>query len=280
MLFGLLIVLLSIKWLSEGDVFFSRSYALFAEFREVNGLRAKSPVLLRGYRIGVVSDVAFRQDAVVVRLSVEREVQIPVGATFTVSSVNLMGEKGIAITAPDIVESFLQAGDTVSGDSQDIMATLLRLVDNISDGVESGDPSRRIASLGQSIDRLESILAKLDSKLDQIDIADLNRQVAQIGEAGRKAQVLIDSTQTEIHDLTDDSRMTLAKLSEACDSLSRLAGSIRSVSDSLTAGNGTAAQLLNSDETITKLNATIDQLRALLEDVQAHPRKYVKLSIF
>lgn len=279
-LLGVLIILLAINWLSKGELLFSHSYILLAEFSEVNGLQKQSPVQLRGYRIGQVKDFMLRREAVVVRLSVDREVQIPAGSTFTVSAVNMIGEKGISITPPDSFGQYLQEGDTVRGTSQDFLATLNRVANNLSQAVESGDFQRLMTRLGQSADNVQSILAKLDGKIDQIDVADLNRQVAQIGEAGRQAKVLLASTQPEIMEVTRDSRMTVNKLGQVTDSISTLVASIQGLSDRIATGHGTAAQLLNSDATVNKLNAAIDQLHSLLADVQANPRKYIRLSIF
>jgi len=278
--FGLLIVLISIMWLSSGNIFFSHNYSIFAKFREVTGLREQSPVFLRGYRIGVVKDVAFLKDGIVIRLNINKRFSIPEGSAFAVSTVNLIGEKGISISPIDTATTFMQSGDTVQGENKDMMIALQGLLSGLQKNIEGGDISRRITRLGESIDLMQSILGKLDIKLDQIDASEFNRQLAQVGEAGRQAQALIRSTQPKIQELTQEGKEALARLNQTCEEISNLAKSVKGVSDKIDHGDGTAAQLLNSRQTIDNLNAAITQLRKFLEDIQANPKRYIKLSLF
>jgi len=278
--FGFLIVLISIMWLSSGNILFSQNYSIYAKFREVTGLREQSPVFLRGYRIGVVKDVNFQKDGIVIRLNINKQFSIPEGSEFAVSTVNLIGEKAISISPIDTVTTFMQSGDTVQGENKDMMIALQRIFSGLQKNIEGGDISRRITRLGESIDLMQSILGKLDVRLDQIDASEFNRQLAQVGEAGRQAQALVQSTQQEIQELTQEGKEALARLNQTCEEISSLAKSVQGLSDKIDHGDGTAAQLLNSRQTIDNLNATIAQLRKFLEDIQSNPKRYVKLSIF
>lgn len=278
--FGFVIVLISIIWLSSGNILFSRDYSIFAKFPEVTGLREQSPVFLRGYRIGVTKDVTFQKDGIVIRLNINKSYSIPKGSKFAVSTVNLIGEKAIAITPMDTIGDFIRPGDTVSGENKDIMIALQGLLAGFRKNIEDGDIAHRISRLGESIDLMQSILTKLDVKVDQLDVAELNKQLGRIGDAGRQVQEFFKTSQPDLQELTKEGRDALVKIEMTCDQVSNLARSVQSVSDKINHGEGSASEFINNPEYIANLNAAVMELRKLLEDIKANPHRYVKLSVF
>ncbi|MCK9309645.1 MAG: hypothetical protein M0P99_05170, partial [Candidatus Cloacimonetes bacterium] len=72
----------------------------------------------------------------------------------------------------------------------------------------------------------------------------------------------------------------IAKINGTLDSLQTLSGSLNKTAELLKDGDGTAAKLLNNAELYTKLNSSIENLDTLLKDIKAHPKKYVKFSLF
>ena len=45
-------------------------------------------------------------------------------------------------------------------------------------------------------------------------------------------------------------------------------------------GDGTLAKLVNDKKLYDDVNASVQSLKTLVEDIKAHPRKYISLSIF
>ncbi|MDD2597294.1 MAG: hypothetical protein PHY98_06275, partial [Candidatus Cloacimonetes bacterium] len=59
-----------------------------------------------------------------------------------------------------------------------------------------------------------------------------------------------------------------------------LSARLNSSLQALQSGKGTAGKLLTDDELYTGMQRSIDNLEALIKDVKAHPKKYLKFSIF
>jgi phospholipid/cholesterol/gamma-HCH transport system substrate-binding protein len=55
---------------------------------------------------------------------------------------------------------------------------------------------------------------------------------------------------------------------------------VQQLTDRLNSTNGTAGLLLNDPSLYTNLNATMLNASKLLEDLKAHPKRYVHFSLF
>jgi phospholipid/cholesterol/gamma-HCH transport system substrate-binding protein len=278
--FGMVTVLLAVMWLSSGNIFFSKDYSIFAKFPEVTGLREQSPVFLRGYRIGVVKDVTFLKDGIVIRLNINKRFSIPSGSGFAVSTVNLIGEKAISISPVDTATAYMQSGDTVLGENKDMMIALQGLLSGLQKNIDAGAIQTRVSRVGESIDLMQSILKKLDVKLDQIDAAAINRDLSRIGAAADEARDLLKDNRPGLEQLTSDGRDALARVSVACDQIGRMAQSVQAVSDQIATGNGAITELLNNRQTIDNLNLMLADLAQLITDIKANPHRYLKVSLF
>ncbi len=277
---GLVIILIAIMWLSQGNIFLSKNYSVFARFKEITGIRDQSPVFFRGYRVGAVKEVAFQKDGILLELNIKKRYAIPTGSEYVVGTLNFIGEKAIFISPLEAASTFVQSGDTVNGENRDMMAMLQGLLTGLQKNVDNGEITGRFARLGESIDLMQSILHKLDVKLDQVDAAAFNRELAEIGAIGDEIREFLAASRPGVQNLTEEGQNALVKVNETCDRISRLTQSVQSVSDKIDHGDGTAAELVNNRETIENLNAMMTEMKRLIEDLRANPQRYVKLSIF
>ncbi len=84
-----------------------------------------------------------------------------------------------------------------------------------------------------------------------------------------------------------DVRRTIVHLSNAAERMDALASrldSLRAVTQALATrvndGDGTLGRLVNDRRLYDDLNQSIVSLRALIDDIKQHPKKYFKFSVF
>jgi phospholipid/cholesterol/gamma-HCH transport system substrate-binding protein len=277
---GFVIVLVSIIWLSTESVFFSHDYSIYVKFPEVTGLRDQSPVLMRGYRVGKTKGVKFEPDGIVIQVNINKKYEVPRGSRFEVTTINLIGEKAISIVPLDTSREVIRPGDIVRGENKDIMIVAQSVLSSMKKQIEGHDISDRIKRLGESVDLLHSILIDLDKKLDQVDVADISLQVRRVGEAAQQIQGFAKAAQPDAVELTKEGREVLGKMKGAIDRFTSLSTGLDTLVAKINGGEGTAGELVNNKEYITNLNATVTEMRLLIQDIKANPKRYLKMSLF
>ena len=96
--FSAVIFLISVLWLSGARILSASEYKIYFRFTDVVGLRDRSQVFMRGYRVGWTKDVMFEKDDVLVRVDVKKRFQIPKDSKIEINTLNFIGEKAITIS--------------------------------------------------------------------------------------------------------------------------------------------------------------------------------------
>jgi phospholipid/cholesterol/gamma-HCH transport system substrate-binding protein len=130
----------------------------------------------------------------------------------------------------------------------------------------TGDVQNASSSLASASRDARTLMGRLDS-------ATADGQIKSILDNARSASGNIDSTTEDVQALVAQVRAHEANL------VTVLAGA-DSVMGRLAAGRGTLG-MLSQDSTLYKeTTATVVELRKLIADIQANPRKYFKFSVF
>jgi phospholipid/cholesterol/gamma-HCH transport system substrate-binding protein len=135
----------------------------------------------------------------------------------------------------------------------------------------------RIDSVGQNVTRTSDAFAGVAgtfrNAVARLDTATRDNQLKDILDNGR-------SSSTDFRLAAADLRSVMAAARANQTSLVRVLQSADSLMTKLQAGNGTIG-LLASDSTLYReTTRTVIQFRELLTDIQAHPKKYLKISVF
>jgi phospholipid/cholesterol/gamma-HCH transport system substrate-binding protein len=119
-LFSVIAVFAGTRFLS-GKPLFGAGYEVVVVFEDAQGLTAGSAVRLNGVRVGEVAEVVLSPNAreIFVTLAINRDVQIPRGATVQTSGISALGEVNVEITPPRGADAGrpLVAGDTLRASS-------------------------------------------------------------------------------------------------------------------------------------------------------------------
>ena len=124
---------------------FDSGYDLHVSYPSVNGLQVGSPVRYAGVPIGTVKEAKVEPDQVMVTMHVNKDVQIPQEAEFSIGSDGVMGEKYVDIRAPKKYSGvYLKPGSSLTGqpggDINDFMANsgkVLEKVEGIADALNN-----------------------------------------------------------------------------------------------------------------------------------------------
>ncbi len=88
--------------------------ALYADFDQIGGLKARSPVMIAGVKVGQVAQITL--DATMrahVELDVDRSLELPIDTTASIRTSGLLGDQFVALD-PGAEEKMLVSGSTIA----------------------------------------------------------------------------------------------------------------------------------------------------------------------
>lgn len=290
-IFGVTMILCAwagIRFLSGIDIF-SRNVDYFAAYEEVSGMQEASPVLMRGVKIGTVTEIIFdstESEEVLLRLTVKRQYQIPKNSEARMVSSSIMGGKAVEIIpgdSPELIGDGEKIPSSVSPDMMDAIDPIIGQVSSLADELTATLVALRgvVESNASNIEGMTSHMNSISGNLDQILTSEkqgLKRAVRGISEfsatLGDNADRL-DSLMANMNAFT--TRLAEARVVEHLDqTLSELSEVLAEVRK----GDGTVGKLLNDQELYAQLTAASENLSALLADLKEHPSRYVHFSVF
>jgi phospholipid/cholesterol/gamma-HCH transport system substrate-binding protein len=135
----------------------------------------------------------------------------------------------------------------------------------------------RIDSVGQNVTRTSDAFAGVAgtfrNAVARLDTATRDNQLKDILDNGR-------SSSTDFRLAAADLRSVMAAARANQTSLVHVLQSADSLMTKLQAGNGTIGMLASDSTLYRETTRTVIQFRELLTDIQAHPKKYLKISVF
>ena len=166
-------------------------------YTELNGLTEQAPVYIRGFKVGQVDAIEYdfrRDSSFVVRISINRDIDLPKGTTMNLVADGLLGGSAISLS--------LQPTNTDNVNSQlsdDHLKHSLANIDRLSADLTVS--SRELKQLMQN--KVPGIVENLDTTLANIEVishdlrgADLKATVARVDEAVDQVNVLLSEARS------------------------------------------------------------------------------------
>lgn len=280
---------------------------LYAKFKNVEGLVAANPITINGYTVGTVEEVKEGDqdlNSILVKMKLTKDIRIPNNAQALISS-NPLGSTAVEIKydslTPGETLSYYKSGDTMrSGTPTSLLNmltdrldptlnevnntlrgldTVLLNVNSIFDPNTRGNLQSAVASANFAMGHIVATSYELEKILNSqtgalaktLNNASLFSQ--SIADSRQKYANIISNLETTTSTL---SRMeldrTIRKFNEAADSLQLAVNKINSK-------EGTLGALLNDKGVYNNLNATVNSMNLLLQDLRLHPKRYVNINI-
>jgi len=268
----------------------------YAVYEDIGGLQVGSPVMVNGYKVGMVSsiDLLTEQDQnLLVTISLDKDFDMATNTVCRIVNQDLMGTKGIALVLGDS-DLLIKSGDTlisgIEGSLQDeVNAQILPLKNKAEELIGSIDSvmiivtavlnkgtrdnlRNSLSSLDKTFELMSQTMVKVDSMIDIND-----DRIAKVVKNLESITSNLESSNGEIKNI-------LTNFSSLSDSLAKadIVTVLQNVSDITTKinnGEGSIGLLLKDDKVYANFEKSTRELASLIEDIKKNPSRYVNFSI-
>jgi phospholipid/cholesterol/gamma-HCH transport system substrate-binding protein len=255
-------------------------------FPQTGGLSTSDEVQVNGLRKGTVQSVALVSDHVSVDLALASDITLTTDSHVAVRNVGLMGEKVIAVDLRASGAPY-SARDTIPGIFEkgipEIVAGMSGTVDAISElaGQLKGlaDAMDKNGNLTQTLANLHATSEELKASVVE-NRAQLRLTLANLNSASRTVKALTTDREPQLRNALESFERSAAGLERLTVRLDSLRTSLQSVAGKVDRGDGTLGRLVNDPKLYDEAKQTVAELKALIADIKANPKKYVNVKVF
>jgi len=283
----------------KGRSLFTTDNIFYAQYDNVEGLAQSSPVSINGLKVGQVDKIIphTSKDGKIdflVKITVDNNFEFSKNSTLEIFEPSLMGGKEMRInlmyggpTAKD--------GDTLRGAFKlGTLGSLSSQVGPVKDQLQV--VLHRVDSLMTNANQLVDAQNRQEIKLL---LANLNKTVAALQTTAGSVNSLVGHNDPKLQKVLDDASITMqsgkvtldkyGNLAESIDTkklnatianLDATVGQLNNVVSGIDRGEGSLGKIMKDDQLYNNLNAASNNLNSLIEDLKAHPKKYVNFSVF
>lgn len=264
----------------KGSNVFSRYATYYTVLENTGGIASSSSITVNGYKVGTVSNVEYDYSApnrIVVTLRVSESLRVPKGSRAVVVG-SLMDGSSLNLSLTQNTEFYLD-GDTIAsgmsnglmGEVENVMLPQINaMIPKVDSLVSALTALAANPALANSLNNVESVSCKLDNTVDELNRF-LRLELPQL-------MLSLQGTVDNAHSITSDlASIDFAKTIEGIDSTIT---NLRELSSVLMSNSSSVGRLLNDTAFYNNLNGVCVNANALIEDVKAHPSRYINISVF
>ena len=273
----------------KGTSLFDSNKSLFVVYEDVEGLVMGAKVTINGMDVGKVTHIDILSDFSGVRVdfSLRPDIQISKQSEALLYESGLIGGKAISIV-PAAAGALVEDGDQLKAKIKPGLTELINqqiapLQSKIENMLTSADSLFAGVSNVMNYEtqnNLKALLNNLTSTLESVNTI------------SSKMVILLDQNQSTLNKTLNNVANTTDNLEQMTDSLAlipwgetarkmeTLVSNLNAITQPIAQGEGSLGQLIQSDSLYQQLNASTAALEALLNDLKAHPKRYVHFSLF
>lgn len=293
---GILILLfLGIKFLKGIDIF-NKEVSYHVLYKDVSGMHESNYIYLNGMKVGYIKAIKAldnRAENFLVTISISSKVNMTKDSKIVLFNADMLGSKALRLELGH--GELLHKGDTITGE------------------IEIGMLDKLGTAITPMAENLDSILSATKSILNQQNRDNIQRTLANLESTSRKLNDisqqfdgLIDSEKNKIKNIIANTESITTNLKDNNERLSNIISRIDQITDTVAQANigntlsetsrtierlnkvlgiiengkGNLGLLINDEGLYRNLNESARKLDALIEDIKANPKKYVKISVF
>jgi phospholipid/cholesterol/gamma-HCH transport system substrate-binding protein len=280
---AIFVLYFGMNFLKGIDIFSSVSN-YYASYENIGGLVPSSPVYVKGFKVGQVEEIKYdfsKQNSFVVKISVAKDIQLPIGTKIELYDDGLMGGKAIQLIYAPITASqtMHQSGDTIESQmGTGLMAQL------------TGSLLPKIESISTQTDSLiRSVRTLVDNKDLTKSIASIEHTTANLAVSSSQLKKMMNNDVPHIlgnvNDITSDFKQISGKLKKidyeaTFASIDHTIANLNMLTTKMNSSEGTIGLLLNNKDLYVNLSNTAASADKLLIDLQKSPKRYVHFSLF
>ncbi|WP_294303290.1 MlaD family protein [uncultured Chryseobacterium sp.] len=283
----------------KGRSLFTTDNIFYAKYDNVEGLAQSAPVSINGLKVGQVDKIIpnTSKDGKIdflVKITVDNNFEFSKNSTLEIFEPSLMGGKEMRVnlmyggpTAKD--------GDTLRGAFKlGTLGSLSSQVGPVKDQLQV--VLHRVDSLMTNANQLVDAQNRQEIKLLLVN---LNKTVGALQTTAASVNSLVGHNDPKLQKVLDNASLTMqsgkvtldkyGNLAESIDTkklnatianLDETVGQLNKVVSGIDRGEGSLGKIMKDDQLYNNLNAASNNLNALIEDLKAHPKKYVNFSVF
>lgn len=279
-LISILILYVGINYLKGINVMKPSNY-YYVQFPSVGGLAQSAPVMIDGYKVGLVQEIVYDYDTnqtIKVLLNLDKKLKIPVDSRVYLET-DMLGTSSVVIDLnPHVSEYYehgaLLQGEVKSGLMQSLQSELLPQVvvllpklDSILSGLQTlvNDPA-----LVSSVKRLDRITANLERSSVQLS-----------GMMQNDVPMILDNVQgitAQINQFSDT--LNALPLQSTMASVQKTSYNLQQITSRLTSPDNSLGLLLNDRGLYDRANGVLGSVDSLMIDLRLNPKRYVHFSLF
>ena len=264
----------------KGVSMLKSSTSYYVEYTDINGLATSSPVFASGYKIGIVRGIEYNHanpGHVVVEVELDKGMRIPKGSKGELVT-EMLGTVKMNLKLNLESKEYNQPGDTLPG-----------YVNNGLMGIAE-----------TAMPKLETMLPKMDSILSSLNQLLANPALTATLSNAEKLTGNLDVTTRHLNNLMQNDLPVLTnRLTAIADNFVTISSNLKDIdyartmhkvdstlqevkllTGKLNSKDNTVGLLFNDPTLYNNLSATTANAASLLEDLKAHPKRYVHFSLF
>lgn len=278
----ILVLICGYLWLN-GTLNLNKQQELKIAFDDVMGLEIGDKVMYRGMEVGRVKSIKAQGEKIICAARISSDIILKEGSRFSIADSSLMGGKALMIYQGEGLRT-LNVSQTQTGDAPEGVMSLVSKASNAIQEMQEvlfslkapqgliENSNNLINSAGNAVKNTESLAGDLKK--------DINQTLGSIAELSHSMNQLVQESRSPLNTTLAESPATLQRINSTLDSLQTLSSSLQGTANALNSGEGTAGKLLTDKQLYDRLSASVENLDALVKDIKANPKKYVKFSLF
>ena len=278
-LISLCILYAGLNYLKGVNVFKPANH-YFVSMPNVSDLQVSSPVLVEGFKVGIVNAIHFNFNHpgnVLVQISLDKNMKLPAGSYAELKS-SLMTGAFLCLRLNTYVSTYVAVGDTIDGKTElglmdQLSSELMPQISNIVPRLDSILLGIQVLvnhpALNQSLNHIEATTNSLRKSSEQLDI--LLSEVPVILSNLNKVSSDFSTISGSLKGI--DYQATIETLDHAVRNIDRMTQQLNDSTNSL-------GLLLNDPSLYEQLDSAARNASDLLVDIKQNPKRYVNISVF
>ena len=278
-LFCLAMLYIGVNFLKGNNVF-STDSTYYAVVSNTGGIVPSSVITTNGFQVGTVSGVDYdyaNPNRIVLTLKIKESLRIPKGSNAVLVN-SLLGGVSVDLRLSQ-GDSYCTEGDTLlsgfSGGLTDqiehvMLPQITTLVPKVDSLITSLSALAADPSLGVALNNLEDISRKINQMSDELN-----------GILNNEVPILLADLQGAAHNVYSISeKLDNVDYESLVCRLDSTISNLQMLSVALIDEDNTVGSLLSSSELYDSIRSICTNVNALIEDVKAHPSRYINISVF
>ena len=261
-----------VKFLSGDNNPLSSNNKFYVRYSDINGLEKSNNVTINGGVIGQVTNLFLvpSNNSWLAEITIDEKNilnQLTSESIFEIQDDGFLGSKIILLKL--LPGNKIFPGDTLNGTQNGLMSQFSRQMDGF-------DIHKIINPLVELIEKVTNLTGDIDRIISTNEnnfnriVSNSENFVKSLSKNTEKIDKLILNLSTFSNDL---SRMSLPEISTKLNNdLDQLSDILKKINN----GGGSASKIINSDDLLKDIEATLNSIKSLVNDFEKNPKKYLK----